>query len=68
VRRVRATHYRAIVRLDGRRVPISVWVDADGLVLRHDLAVDGASFSVFFDYGPRPAIRTPSARFVADAG
>jgi hypothetical protein len=64
IRGTPATRYRATVELDGREVPVAVWIDRDGLVLREDLRVRGASFSVFFDYRERPRIAEPSARFV----
>jgi hypothetical protein len=65
IRGTPATRYRATVSLDGRSVPVAVWIDSDGLVPREDLRVRGASFSVFFDYRERPRIVEPSARFVA---
>jgi hypothetical protein len=64
IRGMRATRYRATVQLDRRSVPVAVWIDPDGLVLREDLRVRGASFSVFFDYRERPRIVEPSARLV----
>jgi hypothetical protein len=64
IRGTPATRYRATVDLDGRPVPVAVWIDPDGLVLREDLRVRGASFSVFFDYRERPRIVEPAARFV----
>jgi hypothetical protein len=64
IRSAPATRYRATVLLDGRSVPVAVWIDPDGLVLREDLRAHGASFSVFFDYRERPRILEPSARFV----
>jgi hypothetical protein len=64
IRGTPATRYRATVELDGRPVPVAVWIDRDGLVLRQDLRVRGASFSVFFDYRERPRIVEPAARFV----
>lgn len=60
-----ATRYRATIRIDGRRVPVTVWLNRDGLVLRQDVAAGGASFSVFFEYLQRPEIRAPAARYVA---
>jgi hypothetical protein len=65
IRGTPATRYRATVQLDGRSVPVAVWIDRDGLVLREDLRVRGASFSVFFDYRERPRIVEPSPRVVA---
>ncbi len=65
IRGTPATRYRATVQLDGRPVPVAVWIDSGGLVLREDLRVRGASFSVFFDYRERPRIVEPSARYVA---
>jgi hypothetical protein len=64
IRGARAVRYRATIELDGRPMPVLVWIDPDGLVLREDLRVRGASFSVFFDYRERPRIVPPSARFV----
>jgi hypothetical protein len=64
IRGAPAVRYRATIELDGRRMPVTVWIDPDGLVLREDLRVRGASFSVFFDYRERPRIVQPSARFV----
>jgi hypothetical protein len=64
IRGTPATRYRATVDLDGRSVPVAVWIDPDGLVVREDLRVRGASFSVFFDYRERPRIVEPAARFV----
>jgi hypothetical protein len=64
IRGARAVRYRATIELDGRPMPVLVWIDPDGLVLREDVRVRGASFSVFFDYRERPRIVQPSARFV----